>query len=64
MKAAVFHGVGDIQLENINKPSIQGDFDAIVRLTASAICGTNLQSLVRADQSRAAHLGDRCVQTT
>ena len=42
MKAIVFHGIGDIRLDNIKDPSIREDFDAIVRLTASAICGTDL----------------------
>jgi threonine dehydrogenase-like Zn-dependent dehydrogenase len=42
MKAVVFHGVGDIRLDNVKEPSINHDFDAIVRLTASAICGTDL----------------------
>ena len=42
MKAVVFHGIGDIRLDNVKEPSIKHDFDAIVRLTASAICGTDL----------------------
>jgi threonine dehydrogenase-like Zn-dependent dehydrogenase len=42
MKAIVFHGVGDIRLENVSDPKIQEPTDAIVRLTASAICGTEL----------------------
>jgi len=42
MKAVVYHGVGYIRLDNIKEPSIKHDFDAIVRLTASAICGTDL----------------------
>jgi threonine dehydrogenase-like Zn-dependent dehydrogenase len=42
MKAVVFHGVGDIRLDNVTEPSIKQGFDAIVRLTASAICGTDL----------------------
>jgi threonine dehydrogenase-like Zn-dependent dehydrogenase len=42
MKAVVFHGIGDIRFENAKDPAIQNDFDAIVRLTASAICGTDL----------------------
>ena len=42
MKAVVSHGVGDIRLDNVKEPSIQHDFDAIVHLTASAICGTDL----------------------
>jgi threonine dehydrogenase-like Zn-dependent dehydrogenase len=46
MKAIVFHGVGDIRLESVKEPRIKEDSDAIVRLTASAICGTDLH-LVR-----------------
>lgn len=42
MKAVVFHGVGDIRLDDVKEPKIQADTDAIVRLTASAICGTDL----------------------
>jgi threonine dehydrogenase-like Zn-dependent dehydrogenase len=42
MKAVVFHGVGDIRLEEVSDPRIQDPTDAIVRLTASAICGTDL----------------------
>src|SRR2546421_9204001 len=42
MKAVVFHGIGDIRLDNIKEPKIQDDYDAIVRMTASAICGTDL----------------------
>ncbi|HYO58619.1 zinc-dependent alcohol dehydrogenase [Archangium sp.] len=42
MKAVVFHGIGDIRLEDVPEPIIQQDTDAIVKLTASAICGTDL----------------------
>ncbi len=42
MKAVVFHGVGDIRLEEVADPKIQGPADAIVQLTSSAICGTDL----------------------
>jgi len=42
MKAVVFHDVGDIRLEEVPKPTIVDATDAIVRLTASAICGTDL----------------------
>src|SRR3954467_10345205 len=42
MKAVVFHGVGDIRLDEVPDPKIQEATDAIVRLTASAICGTDL----------------------
>jgi threonine dehydrogenase-like Zn-dependent dehydrogenase len=42
MKAVVFHGVGDIRLEKVSDPKLEEPTDAIVRLTASAICGTDL----------------------
>jgi threonine dehydrogenase-like Zn-dependent dehydrogenase len=42
MKAVVFHGVGDIRLDDVKEPKIKEATDAIVRLTASAICGTDL----------------------
>ncbi len=42
MKAVVFHDVGDIRLDDVEDPKIQEPTDAIVRLTSSAICGTDL----------------------
>ena len=42
MKAVVFHGIGDIRIDEVPEPQIQAPTDAIVRLTASAICGTDL----------------------
>jgi threonine dehydrogenase-like Zn-dependent dehydrogenase len=37
MKAVVFHGLGDIRLDNVPEPKIKDANDAIVSLTASAI---------------------------
>src|SRR5438477_11783797 len=45
MKAVVFHGIGDIRLEEVNNPKIKKSDDAIVALTASAICGTDLHMI-------------------
>lgn len=45
MKAVVFRGVGDIRLEEAPKPRLKEPTDAIVRLTASAICGTDLHAI-------------------
>lgn len=45
MKAVVFRGVGDIRLEEVPDPELQQPTDAIVRLTASAICGTDLHMI-------------------
>jgi len=42
VKAVVFHGVGDIRVDEVAEPQLQEATDAIVRLTASAICGTDL----------------------
>ena len=50
MKAVVFHGIGDIRLEDVKEPRIKKTTDAIVALTASAICGTDLH-MVRATLS-------------
>jgi len=45
MKAVVFHGIGDIRLDDVPEPKIQEPTDAIVRLTSSAICGTDLHMI-------------------
>ena len=42
MKAIVFQGIGDIRLMDVADPSIEMPNDAIVKLTSSAICGTDL----------------------
>jgi threonine dehydrogenase-like Zn-dependent dehydrogenase len=45
VKAVVWHGVGDIRLDDVEDPKIQEPTDAIVRLTSSAICGTDLHMI-------------------
>lgn len=45
MKAVVFRGIGDIRLEDVEEPRIEKPTDAIVRLSASAICGTDLHMI-------------------
>jgi hypothetical protein len=57
MKAVVFHDVGDIRLDEVAEPKIEQATDAIVRLTASAICGTDLH-MVRGTMQRPSHLID------
>ena len=42
MRAVVWHGVGDIRIDDVPDPKVQQPTDAVVRLTASAICGTDL----------------------
>src|SRR6195952_5986561 len=45
MKAVVFHGIGDIRLDEVDEPKISEPTDAIVKITTSAICGTDLHLL-------------------
>ncbi len=45
MKAVVFHGVGNIRLDDVPEQKIREPTDAIVRLTSSAICGTDLHMI-------------------
>ena len=45
MKAGVFHGIGDIRLDDVPEPKLQEPTDAVVRLTSSAICGTDLHMI-------------------
>jgi threonine dehydrogenase-like Zn-dependent dehydrogenase len=42
MKAVVWHDIGDIRLDEVPEPHIQEPSDAIVKITTSAICGTDL----------------------
>ncbi|MFZ5595920.1 MAG: zinc-dependent alcohol dehydrogenase [Bacillota bacterium] len=45
MKAVVFHDVGDIRVEDVPKPELQNPEDAIVRITQTCICGSDLHIL-------------------
>ncbi|MGP0175133.1 zinc-dependent alcohol dehydrogenase [Pseudomonas sp. NCHU5208] len=42
MKAVVFHDIGDIRLDDVPEPKVEASTDAVIRITASAICGTDL----------------------
>jgi threonine dehydrogenase-like Zn-dependent dehydrogenase len=42
MKAVVWHGEADIRLDTVDDPVIRDPQDAIVHITRSAICGTDL----------------------
>ena len=45
MKALVYHGPGKKQLEDMPKPALRAATDAIVRMTRTTICGTDLHIL-------------------
>ncbi|CAA2158006.1 Formaldehyde dismutase [Methylobacterium brachiatum] len=42
MKALVWHGTQDIRCDTVPDPKIEDDRDAIIRVTACAICGSDL----------------------
>src|SRR5207237_9717339 len=42
MKALCWHGKGDIRCDTIPDPKIEHPRDAIIRVTACAICGSDL----------------------
>src|SRR5450755_3948443 len=45
MKALVYHGPGAMAWEEVPRPPINADTDAIVRVDATTICGTDLHIL-------------------
>jgi alcohol dehydrogenase len=45
MRALVYHGPGEMAWEDMPKPVIAADTDAIVRIDATTICGTDLHIL-------------------
>ena len=45
MEALVYHGAGKRAWEKRPKPTIQDATDAVVRITTSTICGTDLHIL-------------------
>jgi threonine dehydrogenase-like Zn-dependent dehydrogenase len=42
VKAVVWHGKEDVRVDNVPDPELRRPTDAIVRITASAICGSDL----------------------
>jgi threonine dehydrogenase-like Zn-dependent dehydrogenase len=42
VKAVVWHGKEDVRVDNVPDPTIQESTDAIVRITSTAICGSDL----------------------
>jgi alcohol dehydrogenase len=42
MKAAVFHKIGDISVDNVSDPRIEQSDDVILKVTSTAICGSDL----------------------
>lgn len=42
MKAVVYHGTEDFRVERVDDPKLEADTDAVVRVTRTAICGSDL----------------------
>ena len=42
MRAAVWHGIKDIRVDNVPDPTILNPRDAIIKITSTAICGSDL----------------------
>ncbi|MEH3034474.1 MAG: zinc-dependent alcohol dehydrogenase family protein [Aeromicrobium erythreum] len=42
MRATVLHSPGDIRLDTVDDPAITDDTDAVVRVVASCVCGSDL----------------------
>ena len=63
MKAVVWHAPGDIRVDTVPDPTIQDPYDAVVRITASAICGTDLHFVrgTMSGMSEGRVLGHECV---
>jgi threonine dehydrogenase-like Zn-dependent dehydrogenase len=48
MKALAWHGKRDVRVDNVPDPTIQEPTDAVIRVTTTAVCGSDL------------HLSTRC----
>ena len=53
MRAATFHGPEDIRIQDVPRPEIESPTDAIVRVTHTAVCGSDLW-FYRGDSDREA----------
>jgi threonine dehydrogenase-like Zn-dependent dehydrogenase len=42
MRATVWHGKRDVRVENVPDPAVQEDTDAVIRVTTSGLCGSDL----------------------
>ena len=42
MKAVVWHGKQDVRVDDVDEPRIEEPTDAVVRITSTAICGSDL----------------------
>src|SRR5690606_36701822 len=59
MRATVLHSPGDIRLDTLPDPVLEADTDAIVRVVASCVCGSDLWPFrdLNGDQTEPAQIG-------
>lgn len=54
MKAITWHGKRDVRVDSVPDPSIEEPTDAIVRITSTCICGSDLPSTRSIQPARSA----------
>ncbi|MBM7026216.1 alcohol dehydrogenase catalytic domain-containing protein, partial [Clavibacter zhangzhiyongii] len=42
MKALTWQGIHDVEVKDVEDPRIEHDTDAVIRITSTAICGSDL----------------------
>ena len=50
MRGVVMYGPGDVRVEDVEEPTIRQPTDAIIRLSATCICGSDLWPYRGADE--------------
>src|SRR6266568_3462052 len=51
MRATVMYGAGDVRIENVPDPQIVESTDAVIRVTRSCVCGSDLWPYQKMEQS-------------
>ncbi|GAA4191912.1 zinc-dependent alcohol dehydrogenase family protein [Microbacterium oryzae] len=52
MRAVIMHGPGDVRVEDVDKPTLVEATDAIIRVTSTCVCGSDLWPYRGAQKSR------------
>ncbi|MBD8063376.1 zinc-dependent alcohol dehydrogenase family protein [Oceanitalea stevensii] len=52
MRGVVMHGAGDVRVEDLPMPTVQEPTDAVIRLAAACVCGSDLWPYRGADEIR------------
>ena len=63
MKALTWHGKNDIRCDTVPDPKIQDGRDAIIKVTACAICGSDLHLYHDAPTGSGIRLGHEAIGT-